>query len=86
MKPIQKTFTETGDFLFPLDAYSSKTSVNLISGTAVIESSISDFNNGATPVAFKTLTLPAELTAPISGLLITVSVAPCQIQILQSDV
>ena len=85
MKTISKTFNENGNHLLPLDSYSSKTAINLVSGTATIQSSISDFNADMTPVAFETITLPGKIDYPLSGLLVNVSVAPATIEILQAD-
>ncbi len=85
MKPISKTFNSTGNHIIQLDSYSAKTVINLTSGSATIETSISLFNFETNPVAFEAITLPGKIDYPISGLLVNVTATPVTVEVLQAD-
>lgn len=85
MKAFRRTFDTTGEKVVPIDAYADKgVSVDVVSGGATIQTTITQINaEGITPVAFDSVTLPGKIDYAITGLIVTVSSAPCVIDVAQ---
>ncbi len=85
MKPIRRTFDTTGIKLLPIDAYADRgVSINVIAGAATVESTISDFNvPDVTVMPFEAVTLPGKVDYAITGFIVTVTGAPCVVEVAQ---